>query len=163
MCGVVTSGTNRILSVGELLRTVVVVLKHAFTKEAHCTPYTQKHQSLVLTSAMDKVPVKVFLFHSCTVYLCITFALLLLPLLYWYFNNKIQTGEGREEKPHQGESYGLVHYKTTLHVLHLLVHLVYHDLHAHVHQLKIKQLLVPHLLNKLLQLAKIKLDGQISK
>ena len=161
MCGVVTSGTKCILSVGELLRTVVVVLKHAFTKEAHCTPYTQKHQSLVLTSAMDKVPVKVFLFHSCTVYLCITFALLLLPLLYWYFNNNVRTGEGGDEKPHQVESYGLVEYKTTLHVLHLLVHvhLVILNLHAHVLHLKIKQLLVPRLLNKLLQLAGIKLDG----
>ena len=43
MCGVVTSGTNRILSVGELLRTVVVVLKHAFTQEGRspqiCTVY----------------------------------------------------------------------------------------------------------------------------
>ena len=74
MYGVVTSGTNRILSVGELLRTLVVVLKHAFTKEAHCTPsYTQTHQSLVLTSAMDKVPVKVFLFQSCTV--CLSYLL----------------------------------------------------------------------------------------
>ena len=108
---------------------------------------------------MDKVPVKEYLFHSCTVYLCIIFALLFLPLLYWYFNNNIRTGEGREEKPHQVESYASVEYKTTLHVLHLLVHLVYHDLHAHVHQLKIKQLLVSHLLNKLLQPAGIKLDG----
>ena len=97
---------------------------------------------------MDKVPVKEYLFHSCS-----------FPFTSPHFNNNVRTGEGREEKPHQVESYGLVEYKTTLHVLHLLVHLVYHDLHAHVHQLKIKQLLVPHLLNKLLQLAGIKLDG----
>ena len=64
MYGVVTSGTNRILSVGELLRTLVVVLKHAFTKEAHCTPCTQTHQSLALTSGMDKVPVKEYLFRG---------------------------------------------------------------------------------------------------
>ena len=98
---------------------------------------------------MDKVPVKEYLFHSCS-----------FPFTSPHFNNNVRTGEGGDEKPHQVESYGLVEYKTTLHVLHLLVHvrLVCHDLHAHVHNLKIKQLLLPHLLNKLLHLAGIKLD-----
>ena len=78
---------NRILSVGELLRTVVVVLKHAFTKEAlHTdTPVSR------LDFGDGQGPCKsvfIFLFHSCTVYLCIIFALLLL-LLFTHFTSPL--------------------------------------------------------------------------